>query len=98
MIDFKRDKLGIVGKVFSIEYDPNRNSRICLVFYSDGDKRYILHTNGLSVGDNVVSNFNVPIKLGNALPLGRIPLGTDIHNLEFQVVCCFFCLFLWSLI
>lgn len=85
LIDFKRNKLGIIAKVFSIEYDPNRSSRISLLFYADGEKRYILHVNGLLVGDILVSNFNVPIKLGNALPLGRIPLGTDIHNLEFQV-------------
>lgn len=85
LIDFKRDKLGFTGKVFSIEYDPNRNARIALIFYSDGEKRYILHVNGLVVGDTIVSNFNVPIKLGNSLPLGKIPLGTNVHNLEFQV-------------
>lgn len=79
-----------MAKVFSIEYDPNRSSRISLLFYADGEKRYILHVNGLLVGDNIISNFNVPIKLGNALPLGRIPLGTDIHNLEFQVCIVFF--------
>ena len=82
--------MGIVAKVFSIEYDPNRNCRISLLFYTDGEKRYILHVNGLLVGDAVVSNFNVPIKLGNSLPLGKIPLGTDVHNVEFQVwVVCF---------
>lgn len=89
LIDFKRNKLGILAKVFSIEYDPNRSSRISLLFYADGEKRYILHVSGLTVGDNLISNFNVPIKLGNALPLGRIPLGTDIHNLEFQVCIVF---------
>nr|YP_009538756.1 ribosomal protein L2 [Lepocinclis ovum]AYQ93736.1 ribosomal protein L2 [Lepocinclis ovum] len=84
LIDFKRDKLAIFAKVFSIEYDPNRNSRISLIVYDDGEKRYILHVSGLVIGDLVVSNFNVPIKLGNALPLGRIPLGTNVHNIEFQ--------------
>lgn len=90
LIDFKRNKLGIIAKVFSIEYDPNRNCRISLLFYVDGEKRYILHVNGLLVGDNIVSNFNVPIKLGNALPLGKIPLGTSIHNIEFQVCVVYF--------
>lgn len=85
LIDFKRDKLGVIARVFTIEYDPNRNSRISLLIYSDGEKRYILYVNGLLVGDTVISNFNVPIKLGNALPLGRIPLGTEVHNIEFQV-------------
>lgn len=77
--------MGVVARVFSIEYDPNRNSRICLLFYVDGEKRYILHVNGLFVGDNIISNFNLPIRLGNALPLSRIPLGTDIHNVEVRV-------------
>ena len=90
LIDFKRNKLGVVAKVFSIEYDPNRNCRISLLFYTDGEKRYILHVNGLIVGDNIISNFNVPIKLGNALPLGKIPLGTSIHNIEFQVCVVYF--------
>lgn len=85
LIDFKRAKLGVFATVFSIEYDPNRNSRIALVYYLDGEKSYILHPDGLAVGDRVVSNFVVPIKVGNSLPLGRIPLGTDIHNVEFQV-------------
>lgn len=84
-IDFKRNKLGITGKVFSIEYDPNRNARIALVFYVDGEKRYILHPRGLSVGDTVVSDFEASIKSGNALPLNRIPLGTYVHNVEFRV-------------
>lgn len=75
----------MLARIFSIEYDPNRNSRICLLFYLDGEKRYILHINGVFVGDFVISNFSVPIKLGNAMPLGRIPLGTEIHNIEIQV-------------
>lgn len=84
-IDFKRNKLGIYGKVYSIEYDPFRNCRIALVFYSDGEKRYILHPFGLNIGDKVISDFEVSIKIGNALPLNKIPLGTDVHNIEFRV-------------
>lgn len=84
-IDFKRNKLGISAKVVCVEYDPNRNSRIVLLYYIDGEKRYILHPNDLSVGDEVISDFDVPIKVGNALPLNKIPLGTDIHNIEFRV-------------
>nr|YP_010700383.1 ribosomal protein L2 [Phacus arnoldii]WCH63583.1 ribosomal protein L2 [Phacus arnoldii] len=83
LIDFKRNKIGIMAKVVSIEYDPNRNARIALLHYSDGEKRYMLHPVGLTIGDNVISDFDIPIKLGNSLPLGRIPLGTDIHNVEF---------------
>ena len=82
--------MGVTAKVFSIEYDPNRNSRICLLFYVDGEKRYILHPDKLFVGDVVVYNFSVPIKVGNALPLGKVPLGTEVHNIEFQV-CAIFC-------
>lgn len=84
-IDFKRKKCGVLAKVFSIEYDPNRTSRIALLHYVDGEKRYILHCKGLSVGDTVISDFDAPINLGNALPLSRIPLGTIVHNVEFQV-------------
>lgn len=84
-IDFKRNKLGMIGRIFSIEYDPNRNARIALVFYADGEKRYILHPRGLSVGDTVVSDFDASIKVGNALPLNKIPLGTYVHNVEFRV-------------
>lgn len=84
LIDFKRNKLDTFAKVFSIEYDPNRNARIVLLHYEDGEKRYILHPRGLFVGDIVVSGFNVSIKTGNALPLVRIPLGTEVHNIEFQ--------------
>lgn len=83
-IDFKRDILGIKAKVFSIEYDPNRNARIALLHYFNGEKKYILCPRGLVVGDILSSGFNVPIKVGNALPLKNIPLGTDVHNLELQ--------------
>ena len=83
-IDFKRYMLGVEGKVITIEYDPFRNSRIALIFYIDGKKGYIIQPRNLSVGDNVVSDFKAPIKVGNALPLRNIPLGTVVHNVEFQ--------------
>nr|AYQ94261.1 ribosomal protein L2 [Chaetopeltis orbicularis] len=83
-IDFQRDKTGIQGKVLTIEYDPNRNARIALVRYLDGEKRYILHSRGLSVGDVILSDIDAPIQAGNALPLRNIPLGTSVHNVEFQ--------------
>lgn len=83
-VDFKRNKLGILAKVYSVEYDPNRNARIALLHYQDGEKRYILHPRGLSVGDKVISDFDIPIKVGNSLPLNKIPLGTDVHNIEFR--------------
>jgi large subunit ribosomal protein L2 len=81
-IDFRRDKYGIPGKVVSIEYDPNRSARICLVQYVDGEKRYILWPVGVKVGDQVMSGPEAEIKPGNALPLRNIPSGTTIHNLE----------------
>lgn len=84
-IDFKRNKMGISAVVHSIEYDPNRNARIALLHYKNGEKRYILHPKNLGVGDNVISDFEAPIKFGNALPLSRIPLGTEVHNVEFRV-------------
>ncbi len=84
VIDFKRDKVGIVGFVKTIEYDPNRNVRISLVVYADGEKRYILTPEGLNVGDVVVSGPEADIKTGNALPLENIPLGTMIHNIEME--------------
>jgi large subunit ribosomal protein L2 len=84
-IDFKRNKLGVKSSVFSIEYDPNRRARIALLHFVDGEKRYILQPKSLSVGDSIISDFNVPISIGNALPLNMIPLGTIIHNVEFQV-------------
>jgi large subunit ribosomal protein L2 len=84
IIDFKRDKKDIPGKVSTIEYDPNRSARIALVTYADGEKRYILQPNGLKVGDAVISGDNVDILPGNALPLKNIPLGTMLHNVELK--------------
>jgi large subunit ribosomal protein L2 len=84
IIDFKRDKKDIPGKVSTIEYDPNRSARIALVTYSDGEKRYILQPLGLKVGDTVVAGDNVDILPGNALPLKNIPLGTMLHNVELK--------------
>ena len=82
VIDFKREKFGVPGVVKTIEYDPNRNVRISLVFYADGEKRYILTPQNLNVGDTIVSGPNADIMTGNALPLEMIPLGTMIHNVE----------------
>ncbi len=82
LIDFKRDKVGIPGKIASIEYDPNRTARICLVNYADGEKRYILHPVGLKVGDVIVSGPESDIKVGNALPIKNIPDGHFVHNVE----------------
>ena len=84
IIDFKRDKLGVPGKVASIEYDPNRSARIALIHYADGDKRYILHPEKLKVGDRVEAGPDAEIKVGNALPLSHIPTGTQVHNIEMQ--------------
>lgn len=81
-IDFKRDKHNIPAKVAAIEYDPNRNARIALVYYQDGEKRYIIHPLGLAVGTIIISGPDSPIEDGNALPLLRIPLGTTVHNVE----------------
>ena len=83
-IDFKRDKLGIPGKVAYIEYDPNRSANIALIHYVDGEKRYILHPRGLEVGDTVMSGPNAEVRIGNALPLSRIPLGTVVHAIEMK--------------
>jgi len=85
IIDFKREKLDVPAKVASIEYDPNRSARICLLHYADGEKRYILCPVGLSAGDTVVSAERADIKPGNAMPLRSIPLGTQIHALEMKV-------------
>lgn len=82
LIDFQRNKHNIEAKVASIEYDPNRNARIALLHYQDGEKRYILHPTSLNVGDKIVSGSGVALTTGNALPLGEIPLGTSIHNIE----------------
>ncbi len=81
-VDFRRDKHNIPAKVAAIEYDPNRNARIALVHYQDGEKRYILYPNKLAVGSEIVAGESAPIEPGNALPLGNIPLGTDVHNVE----------------
>ncbi len=83
-IDFGRNKIGISAKVASIEYDPNRNARIALLHYQDGEKRYILHPLGLKVGELVISSPEAIIKVGNALPLANIPLGAEVHNIELQ--------------
>ena len=81
-IDFQRKKYSVEAIITSIEYDPNRNARIALVNYEDGEKRYILHPNNVSVGDKIISGQNVPLDIGNTLPLQEIPLGTAIHNIE----------------
>jgi large subunit ribosomal protein L2 len=82
MIDFRRDKRNIDAKVIAIEYDPNRNARIALVVYTDGEKRYILHPVGLQVGTVIRAGEGVPFEVGNAMPLHMIPLGTAVHNVE----------------
>ena len=82
IIDFKRNKYGLQGTVTSIEYDPNRNARIALIHYLDGEKRYILHPKNLNVGDTIISGSGSPLSVGNTLPLEEIPLGTSIHNIE----------------
>lgn len=84
-IDFKREKYGIPAKVVSVEYDPNRNARICLLNYADGEKRYIIQPVGLKVDDTVMSGPTAEIKVGNSLPLKNIPDGTFIHALELKV-------------
>ncbi|MBR3523787.1 MAG: 50S ribosomal protein L2 [Bacilli bacterium] len=84
IIDFKRNKDGIVGTVASIEYDPNRTSNIALINYADGEKRYIIAPKGLKVGDKVESGENADIKVGNSLPLANIPEGTVVHNVELK--------------
>jgi large subunit ribosomal protein L2 len=84
-IDFKRNKFGVPGKVAEIEYDPNRTARIALVVYADGEKRYILHPKGLAQGDMVVSGPGSDTRTGNAVPLGEIPLGTNVHNIELKI-------------
>jgi large subunit ribosomal protein L2 len=84
LIDFRRDKLSIPGKVHSIEYDPNRSARIALVHYADGEKRYILAPKGLNVGDVIESGPNAEMRVGNAMPLEKITLGSTIHNIELR--------------
>lgn len=82
LIDFRRNKHNVPAEVATIEYDPNRNARIALVQYEDGEKRYILHPEGLNVGDTIISGNDAPFETGNAMPLSRIPLGTEVHNIE----------------
>lgn len=82
LIDFKRNKFGIVGTIKEIEYDPNRSARIALVEYTDGEKRYILHAKGLVQGDQIVSGPGSDVRTGNAMPLKEVPLGTAVHNVE----------------
>ena len=84
-IDFRRNKFGIPARVAEIEYDPNRSARIALVVYADGEKRYILHPKGLEVGATIVSGPGADVRTGNALPLGEVPLGTTVHNVELRI-------------
>ena len=84
LIDFRRNKDDIPAKVNSIQYDPNRSARIALLFYVDGEKRYILAADGLKAGDEVISGLEVPPKIGNCMPLKKIPLGMNVHNIEMQ--------------
>ena len=85
VIDFKRNKPGVIATVREIEYDPNRSARIALVEYADGEKRYILHPKGLSVGDTIVSGAGADVRVGNALPLREIPLSTSVHCVELKL-------------
>jgi len=82
LIDFRRNKQNVEGTINAIEYDPNRNARIALVYYTDGEKRYILHPNNLKVGDKILSGTTAPLSVGNTLPLSEIPLGMAVHNIE----------------
>ncbi|MBI3180111.1 MAG: 50S ribosomal protein L2, partial [Deltaproteobacteria bacterium] len=84
IIDFRRDKIGVPAKVTAIEYDPNRSSRIALLTYADGDKRYILAPLGMNKGDSVLSADDADIRPGNCLPLFRIPMGTTVHAVEMK--------------
>ncbi len=84
IVDFKRDKFGIPGRVATIEYDPNRTARICLINYVDGEKRYIIAPDGIQVGDTIASGDDVEINIGNTMPLKKIPQGTLIHNIELK--------------
>ncbi|MEJ2208707.1 MAG: 50S ribosomal protein L2 [Anaerolineae bacterium] len=85
VVDFKRDKFGVPGRVDSIEYDPNRSARIALVVYVDGEKRYIIAPLGLKVGDMIMSGPDAEVRVGNALPISNIPVGTTIHNIELHI-------------
>ena len=84
VIDFKRNKYDVLGKIERLEYDPNRSAHIMLVLYTDGERRYIIAPNKLKVGDEIQSGKNVPIKIGNCMPLSQIPLGTSIHCVEMK--------------
>lgn len=84
-VDFRRDKIGVPGKVATLEYDPNRSARIALIHYADGEKRYILAPQGLAIGQEVMAGPEAPVKPGNALPLRVIPLGESIHNVELKL-------------
>ncbi|MGD8624110.1 MAG: 50S ribosomal protein L2 [Anaerolineae bacterium] len=85
VIDFRRDKFGVPGRVDSIEYDPNRSARIALIVYADGEKRYIIAPLGLKVGDMIESGPGAEVQVGNALPITKIPVGTTIHNIELSI-------------
>src|SRR5215213_6781403 len=85
IIDFKRNRFGEAATVREIEYDPNRSARIALIEFADGEKRYILHPKGLAVGDKVTSGPGTDVRIGNALPLREIPLGTSVHNIELKI-------------
>jgi len=84
IVDFKRDKAGIPAKVHSIEYDPNRSARLALLFYADGEKRYIIAPNGLKVGDSIMRGTALEVQPGNCMPLSDMPLGTMVHNIEMK--------------
>lgn len=84
IIDFRRDKHGVPGRVVAIEYDPNRSANIALIEYQDGERRYILHPVGLTVGQTVIAGPGADVRVGNALPLSEIPLGTTVHNIELR--------------
>jgi large subunit ribosomal protein L2 len=87
IIDFKRDKIGVPGRVAAIEYDPNRSARLALIFYADGDKRYILAPNGLNVGETIKAGADAEYKAGNSMPLKDMPNGTMVHNIELKPGC-----------
>ncbi len=84
IVDFKRDKVGVPGRVAAIEYDPNRSARLALIFYADGEKRYILAPDGLGVDSQIMAGPDAPVAVGNAIPLSQIPTGTPIHCVEMQ--------------
>ncbi len=84
MIDFRRDKRNITAEVLAIEYDPNRNARIALVQYEDGEKRYILAPAGIKIGTSIIASIDAPFEIGNSLPLEKVPLGTEVHNVELK--------------